>query len=88
MGRRRPDGTVEPLVRLARVHVESVGWQRLDAISPESVAREGVAGVTTPAEFIAFYTAAFRLRPGDPGARDPLALPAEASKLAGVLHIV
>lgn len=63
MGRRRTDGTVDPLVRLARVHVESVGWERLDAITQDSVDREGVPGVTTPAQFVAFYTAAFRCQP-------------------------
>lgn len=65
MGRRRPDGTVEPLVRLAEVVVESVTFEPLRQIAyrADDVAREGVAGVTTPVEFIDFYCAAFGCTP-------------------------
>lgn len=41
MGRRRPDGNVEPLVRLARVRVVNVRRECLQAIEDEDVAREG-----------------------------------------------
>lgn len=40
-GRRRKDGTVEPLVRLAEVEVVSVRRERLNAIRNDDVAREG-----------------------------------------------
>lgn len=63
MGRKRPDGTVDPLVRIARVHVVRVGWERLDAITDADTIREGVAGVTTAREFVDFYTAAFKCEP-------------------------
>lgn len=53
----------EPLVRIARVHVVRVGWERLDAITDEDARREGVAGVETAAEFIAFYADAFKCEP-------------------------
>jgi hypothetical protein len=62
-GRRHSDGTVEPLERLARVHVWQVGRERLDSITQESVDAEGVPGVTTPADFVAFYCAAFDCTP-------------------------
>lgn len=42
MGRKRRDGSVEPLVRLCRVRVVSVGQERLDAITDRDVAREGL----------------------------------------------
>lgn len=41
MGRKRSDGTVEPLVRLARVEIVEVRRERLDAITDAAVAREG-----------------------------------------------
>lgn len=62
-GRRRADGYVEPLERLARVHVWQVGRERLDAITQESVDREGVPGVVTPREFVDFYCRAFKVDP-------------------------
>jgi hypothetical protein len=62
-GRRRADGTVEPLERLARVHVWQTGRERLDAITQASVDREGVPGVSTPAEFVAFYCDTFKVTP-------------------------
>ena len=42
MGRKRPDGTVEPLVRLAEVEVVSVRRECLNAITVEDIEREGV----------------------------------------------
>lgn len=53
MGRKRADGTVEPLVRLAEVEVVSVTRVKLDRITPEDVVREGFR--CTPAEFVAFF---------------------------------
>ena len=41
-GRRRGDGTVDPLVRLAEVEVVSVRQERLWDITADDVAREGV----------------------------------------------
>lgn len=59
MGRKAGD----PLVRIARVHVVGVTWEPLDAITDEDARREGVAGVETAADFIAFYCDAFRVEP-------------------------
>lgn len=50
-GRRRADGTVEPLVRLVDVEVVSVRRERLDAITAEDVALEGFPGMS-PEEFV------------------------------------
>jgi hypothetical protein len=59
MGRSRPDGTVEPLVRIADVEVVDLRRERLDAITAEDVAREGFApprGIDDPALwFVAFF---------------------------------
>lgn len=54
MGRRRADGTVEPLVRLAEVEVVSVRSEPLDAIGHADVEREGFPFRTTD-WFIAFF---------------------------------
>lgn len=58
-GRRRKDGTVEPLVRLAEVQVVSVRREPLDAITDEDVVREGF-----PAwgrlDFVAFFCTEMR----------------------------
>lgn len=54
MGRRRRDGTVEPLVRLAEVEVIDVRREQLDAIAATDVAREGFADWGTAA-FLAFF---------------------------------
>lgn len=53
-GRRRSDGTVEPLVRVAEVEVVSVRREPLNTITAEDVAREGFPDMT-PAEFVAFF---------------------------------
>jgi hypothetical protein len=42
MGRRRKDGTVEPLVRIAEVEVVSVRQEKLKDITDEDIVREGV----------------------------------------------
>ena len=60
MGRRRADGTLEPLVRLAEVEVTDVYRERLLAITEADIALEGV-DPAKPA--LARQYAAF---PGDP----------------------
>lgn len=54
MGRRRADGTVEPLVRLAEVEVVSVRREPLDRINTTDVGREGFVGQTT-SWFVQFF---------------------------------
>jgi hypothetical protein len=58
MGRRNG----EPLVRICDVQVVSVRRERLDAITPEDVAREGFTG-QTPAEFVAFFVQHMKCEP-------------------------
>jgi hypothetical protein len=55
MGRRKKDGTVDPLVRLAEVEVVSARRERLNQITDEDVAREGFPGQTA-LEFVEFFT--------------------------------
>lgn len=62
MGRRRKDGTVEPLVRICDVRVLSVRRERLDAITADDVDREGFAG-WTPAQFVDFFCEHMRCQP-------------------------
>jgi hypothetical protein len=64
MGRRRRDGTVEPLVRIAEVEVVSVRRERLDAIDLADVAREGFManGVGGRMAFLTFFTKHMRCR--------------------------
>lgn len=62
MGRRRKDGTVEPLVRLAEVEVTDVRREQLAAILPSDVAREGFPGWTRM-EFIDFFCRSMRCEP-------------------------
>lgn len=62
MGRRRTDGTVEPLVRICDVEVVDVRRERLDAITADDVVREGFAG-QTPAEFVEFFCRHMRCTP-------------------------
>jgi hypothetical protein len=59
MGRRHPDGTVDPLVRLAEVVVVSARPERLDRIDADDVAREGFPGWTSE-QFIAFFAESMR----------------------------
>jgi len=53
-GRRRADGTVEPLVRLAEVEVVTVRRERLCDITPADVAREGFPRWTV-LDFVTFF---------------------------------
>jgi hypothetical protein len=59
MGRRRADGTVEQLVRLADVVVTSVTREPLHAITKADVAREGFPG-WSPAQFVGFFVSSHR----------------------------
>ncbi len=54
MGRRKKDGSIEPLVRLAEVQVVDVRREPLNAITADDVAREGFPD-WTPSEFVAFF---------------------------------
>lgn len=59
-GRKRRDGTVEPLVRLAEIGVVSVRREPLDAITTEDVWREGFTGYdTSPAAAVDFFVEFF-----------------------------
>ncbi len=60
MGRRRRDGTVEPLVRLAEVRVVSVRREPLWQITDADVAREGFPGWDRH-QFMTFFTKAMRV---------------------------
>jgi len=72
MGRRRADGTVEPLVRLAEVEVFSVTREPLSDIcrddisnNAEETAREGFPGMA-PEEFVRrFFVEAQGMKPED-----------------------
>lgn len=63
MGRRRADGTVEPLVRIAEVEVVSVRRERLDAITDDDVAREGFP-TASALWFVDMFCEAMRCQPG------------------------
>ena len=52
MGRKRPDGSVEPLVRLAEVEIVDVRRERIWDITDEDIVREAV----DPALFDEHYT--------------------------------
>lgn len=52
----------EPLVRVTDVEVVDVRRERLDAITPEDVVREGFPH-DTPAEFVAFFCEHMRCQP-------------------------
>lgn len=65
-GRRRKDGTVEPLERLAEVEVTEVRRERLWSITDEDIAREAVdgdhwtevyteTGLPTPGAWVAWF---------------------------------
>lgn len=64
MGRRRADGTVEPLVRVAEVEVVSVRREPLHAITLDDVAREGFGGQLTSLGFVAFFCEHMKCKPG------------------------
>lgn len=53
-GRKRRDGTVDPLVRICDVELVDVRREPLDSITPEDVDREGFPG-WTPEQFVAFF---------------------------------
>src|SRR5262245_1161661 len=55
MGRRRRDGTVEPLVRLVEVEVVGIRREQLGAITADDVEREGFPG-QSPEWFVGFFT--------------------------------
>lgn len=63
MGRRRPDGTVEPLVRLAEVEIVAVRREPLAAITNDDVAREGFDPPLGAWWFVDMFTAAMRCTP-------------------------
>lgn len=54
MGRKRADGTVEPLVRIAEVEVVSVRREPLDSITQDDVEREGFP-TASPLWFVNFF---------------------------------
>lgn len=62
MGRRRSDGTVEPLVRIAEVEVVSVRREPLDALQPGETALEGFPNMTGGA-FVEFFCEQMRCKP-------------------------
>lgn len=61
-GRRRPDGTVDPLVRLADIEVVEVRRERLDTITPADVVAEGFPD-WTPDEFVTFFCSSMKCPP-------------------------
>lgn len=74
MGRRRADGTVEPLVRLAEVEVVDVRRDKLWAITDDEIAREAVldqpwvevyvdSGQPTPQAWVWWYCEQFGVQP-------------------------
>jgi hypothetical protein len=62
MGRKRKDGTVEPLVRLAEVFVWSVFPVVLEEITPADVVREGFPD-WTPEQFVRFFCEHMKCQP-------------------------
>lgn len=62
MGRKRADGTVEPLVRIAEVEVVSVRREPLDAITQDDVEREGFRSAS-PLFFVDFFCESMRCTP-------------------------
>lgn len=70
MGRKRADGTVEPLVRLAEVEIVDVRRERLRDITDEDVVLEGLDNPAWTADpwgpagcFVAFFTQHMRCQP-------------------------
>lgn len=61
-GRRRADGTVEPLVRIAEVEVVSARREPLDSIQPGDTAREGFPD-WTGGQFVEFFCNAMKCTP-------------------------
>lgn len=59
MGRSRPDGTVEPLVRICDVQIVSVRHERLSDITADDVTREGFPDLDVEG-FVEFFTGSMR----------------------------
>ena len=62
MGRRRKDGTLEPLVRFGDIELTDTRRERLDVITAEDVVREGFPS-WTPEEFVAFFCEHMKCKP-------------------------
>lgn len=63
-GRRRRDGTVEPLVRLAEVEVVAVRRERVGAITSDEVDREGFPNWSRdPSLFVDFFCRSMKCTP-------------------------
>jgi len=62
MGRKRADGTVEPLVRITEVEVVSVRREPLNAIAPGETAMEGFPDMTG-GTFVKFFCEAMHCTP-------------------------
>lgn len=62
-GRRRKDGTLEPLVRLADVVVVSVRRELLEDMPLDDLAREGFPEWTTVRQFVEFFCEHMRCQP-------------------------
>jgi len=65
MGRRRKDGTVEPLERLAEVEVVDVRRQRLCDFDVEDIDREGVPGYRTKQSWVWWFCETMGVGPLD-----------------------
>lgn len=72
MGRKRADGTVDPLVRIAEVEIIDVRREPLNAITDDDVAREGFNDPAWQADpwgpagcFVAFFCQHMRCDPED-----------------------
>jgi hypothetical protein len=63
MGRKRQDGTVEPLERIAEVEVLSVQRELLCAITPDEVRREGMPSYYFPGLFVTFFCTHMKCTP-------------------------
>lgn len=55
----------EKVVRLGEIEVVSVRQERLDAITAEDVAREGLDGATTPDDFVRLFCKGNKFARGD-----------------------
>lgn len=62
-GRKRRDGTVDPLVRLAEVEVVDVRREPLEFMSLADLAREGFPEWTTIRQFVEFFCEHMRCEP-------------------------
>jgi hypothetical protein len=76
----KPGETVEPL---ALITVKSVRLERLDAITPEDVVREGFPGMT-PAEFVAMFCKHMKCEPSREVTRIEFGYASPAINLKGV----